>query len=500
VRQRSPSTVPDGRTAQLAASLNLRANHVLEKRAVVAISIEALGLAVLLGLAVWIFLIPFHNATNYDEGNYLAALTDLRHGYALGKDVYADQPPGWYSLLRFFAWVFGNSLTGIRTGLLIVSVAGVAAAWACARPFGPLPAFGAGALLLVAPPYPAQATQVEADTAAAVLALGALAFAAWAYRGKGSPALAASAGALIACAVSVKLSAATALLPLAALALLRRRLIPWSLLGIVVVAAVELIAFRNDLGDITRGAIGQHTTALGSSHWSRSVNVHRLLHFLNSHTPFSWLVLAGAVATIWLAVTRAPGARRLGAYWLFVPAAAGFILAMKPLLDHHLVILSVSLAVPAGAALGLAATRLRADGGAVMALLVVTAVAAGIYQQHRQLVRSTAPEPEWVHRGANWLRAESDPADVVATDIPIVAYYAHRRLVPDFVDSSFTRLGVGELTPAKVSAELDRYHVQVAAIGRTFWADQAIRTVFDTRFRHRKLAPNIVFYSGSRTP
>jgi len=51
-----------------------------------------------------------------------------------------------------------------------------------------------------------------------------------------------------------------------------------------------------------------------------------------------------------------------------------------------------------------------------------------------------------------------------------------------------------------VSAELDRYHVQVAAIGRTFWADKAIRKVFDTRFRHRQLAPNIVFYSGSRTP
>jgi len=486
--------------AQHAASLTLRAHHWFGRRAAVSTSIEALGLALLLGVAVWIFLIPFHNATNYDEGNYLAALTDLRHGFALGKDVYADQPPGWYSLLRFFAWIFGNSLSGIRTGLLIVSLLGVAAAWACARPFGRLPAFGAGALLVVAPPYPAQATQVEADTAAAVLALGALAFAAWAYRGKGSATLATAAGVLIACAVSVKFSAATAVLPLAAFALFRRRLIPWSLLGVALVAVVELIAFRNELGTITHGAIGQHTSALGSSHWSRSVNVHRLLHFLNSHTPFSWLVVAAAVAAIWLAVTRAPEARRLGAWWLFVPAAAAFILAMKPLLDHHLVILSVSFAVPAGAALGLAVTRLRPDAGAVVALLFVIFAAAGVYQQHRQLVRSTAPEPAWVHRGANWLRDQSAPSDIVATDIPIVAYYAHRRLVPDFVDSSFTRLGVGELTPAKVSAELDRYHVQVAAIGRTFWADKAIRKVFDTRFRHRQLAPNIVFYSGSRTP
>jgi 4-amino-4-deoxy-L-arabinose transferase-like glycosyltransferase len=464
------------------------------------IAIEALGIALLLGLAVWIFLIPFHNAANYDEGNYLAALTDLRHGFALGKDVYADQPPGWYSLLRFFAWIFGNSITGIRTGILILSLLGIVAAWACARPLGRLPAFGAGAFLIVAPPYPAQAAQVEADTAAAVLALAALAFAAWAYRGKGSPALATAAGVLIACAVSVKLSAATALLPLAALALFRRRLIPWSLLGIFALAAVELIAFRADLGDITRGAIGQHTTALGSSHWDRSVNVQRLLHFLNSRTPFSWLVAAAALSTIWLVVSRAPGTRRLAAYWLFVPAGAAFILAMKPLLDHHLVILSVCLAVPVGAALGLAATRLRPEAAAVAAVLVTAFFAAGIYQQHRWLVRDAAPEPAWVHRGANWLRAQTGPDDVVATDIPIVAYYAHRRLVPDFVDSSFTRLGVGELTPARVSEQLDRYHVQIAAIGRAFWADKPIRKVFDTRFRHRKLAPNIVFYYGSRKP
>ena len=65
--------------------------------------LEAAALAVLLAAAGWIFAIPLHDATNYDEGNYLAALTDLRHGFALGKDVYADQPPGWYLLLQLLA-------------------------------------------------------------------------------------------------------------------------------------------------------------------------------------------------------------------------------------------------------------------------------------------------------------------------------------------------------------------------------------------------------------
>jgi 4-amino-4-deoxy-L-arabinose transferase-like glycosyltransferase len=463
-------------------------------------AIEAAVLAGILALATWIFLISLHNALNYDEGNYLAALSDLRHGFALGSDVYADQPPGWYSLLRIIAWVFGNSVTGVRTGLLIVALLGVVAAWACARALGPLPAAGAAALLVIAPPYAAQATEVEADTPAAVFALAALAAAMWAYRRKSSPALAAAAGALLAAAISIKLSAATAVLPFAFIAATRWRLAACSLLGALAVLLVEVVAFRNDLGPIARGAIGQHTSALGSSHWSRSTNVHRLVHFLNSHTPFSWLVLAAVLASLWLAYRRSAEIGLLGRLWLFVPAAAAFILAMKPLLDHHLVILAVSLALPAGAGLGLAVARVRPNYRAGAALAVSVAAAAGFYQQHRQLVRSAQPEPAWVGRAAARLRALTRPDEVVATDIPEIAYYAHRRLVPDFVDSSFTRLSVGELTPKRVFAEMDRYHVRVAAIGRTFWADPAIHRAFDAHFHHHRPAPNIVFYTGRKLP
>lgn len=457
-------------------------------------------MAALLAVAGWIFAIPLHTATNYDEGNYLAALTDLRHGFALGKDVYADQPPGWYGLLRLFAWMFGNSVTGIRTGMLVVALVGVVAAWACARRLGPLPALGASILLIVAPPYPVQATQIEADTPAAVLALVALTFAFWAFHERGSRALATVAGVLLMCAISVKLSAATALLPFVAIALFRRRLIVWSLLGLIAVGGAETFVYRHELGPIVRGAVGQHTSALGSSQFSRSANVHRLLHFLNWHTPFAWLVAAAVFASAWLAFTRSPASRSLSALWLFVTAAAVFILAMKPLLDHHLVILAVAVALPAGGALGLAASRLRREGAAALLVCVALFAALGTYQQHRQLVRNSKPEPAWVRVAAGWLRNETRPDEVVATDIPILAYYAHRRLVPDFVDTSFTRIGVGDLAPAEVTAELDRYDVRIAAIGRVFWANPPIQKVFNIRFAHRESHQNIVYYFGRRSP
>jgi hypothetical protein len=459
---------------------------------------EATALVVLLGVAAWIFALPLHSATNYDEGNYLAALTDLRHGFVLGKDVYADQPPGWYSLLRLLAWIFGNSVTGVRVGLLVVSLIGVVAAWACARRLGPLPAFGAAALLLISPPYPRQATQIEADSPAAVLALVVLALALWTFRERGSKVLATLAGVVLASAVSTKLSAATVVLPFAAIALRCKRLVVWTLLGALAVVGAEALEFRHELGPIARGVIGQHTSALGSAKYSRIANVHRLLHFLNWHTPFAWLVAAAVLASIWLAWTRSPGIRSIGALWLFVPAAAVFVLAMKPLIEHHLVILAVAVALPAGAALGLATARLQREARIFIMLFVALFAVAGVYQQHRHLVRDSKPEPSWVHVAANWLRAETRPDEVVATDIPILAYYAHRRLVPDFVDTSFTRIGVGDLGAAEVVAELDRYHVRIAAIGRAFWVTPPIQKAFNRRFAHRKWHHNFVYYFGRR--
>jgi 4-amino-4-deoxy-L-arabinose transferase-like glycosyltransferase len=459
--------------------------------------LEATALAGLLAIAAWIFVLPLHAATNYDEGNYLAALTDLRHGFTLGKNVYADQPPGWYALLQLLAWIFGNSVTAIRSGLILIALVGVVAAWACARRIGPWPAFFAAAVLVVAPPYPGQAAQIEADTPAAVLALAALACAVWADRGRGSHALAVLAGALIACAISVKLSALTAALPLAAIALWGRRLIGWWLLGLFSILAVEAFSYRHELGPIAHGAIGYHVTALGNGHWSTSRNVHELLHYLDWHTPFAWLFASAVVASIWLVLNRAREMRVLGAFWLFVPAGAAFVLVLKPLFPHHFATLAVAFTLPAGAALGLTVARTSRLAARGVALLAIVSVAAGAYQQHRWLVRLPA-EPAWIFKPANWLRAETRPNEVVVTDIPIIAYYAHRRLVPDLVDSTFTRLDIGELTAAKVFAGVDRYHVRAAAIGRVFWADPQIRAAFNARFRHRSYGLNIVEYLGPR--
>ena len=375
--------------------------------------------------------------------------------------------------------------------MLVVALVGVVAAWACGRRFGRLPAFGAAAFLMVAPPYPLQATQIEADTPAAVFALVALALALWAFREAGSRTLAALAGVVLVCALSVKLSAATVVLPFAAIALMRRRLIVWSLLGAIVAAGVEAIAFRHQLGAITRGVISQHTSALGSSHWNRNVNVHKLLHFLNWHTPFAWLVLAAVLASLWLAFDR----RRQ-------PSLARSVVAVRTrrsrLHPRDEAAARSPPRDPGGGGRRAGRRRARARGltaatrEAAVPLLLFAALfaVAGTYQQHRQLVRNSKPEPAWVHVAANWLRTETRPDEVVATDIPILAYYAHRRLVPDFVDTSFTRLGVGDLTsPPRCSP---------SSTGTTF-ASRPSGARFGSIHRSRR-ASTLASAIGSGTP
>ena len=84
--------------------------------------------AVLLGVGVaqWELLTRMlGTAPFFDEGTYLLSVADLRHGFALGEDVFASQPPLFYDLLRGLANVFDPTLRGLRqattaTTLLVI--------------------------------------------------------------------------------------------------------------------------------------------------------------------------------------------------------------------------------------------------------------------------------------------------------------------------------------------------------------------------------------------
>src|SRR5262249_3860097 len=175
------------------------------------------------------------------------------------------------------------------------------------------------------------------------------------------------AGAALAGALSVKLSAVTAgatLLVLLALAPPRRR--PPLLAaggGGAGRGVLALVSVRDPRGVRGRGVAYHVDTGK-----AEEVNgAHQLKNLFSLRTPFTWLLVAGAVASLreW---------RRVWPLWLWPAATVVFVLSYHPLRDNHLIPVPYSFAVPAGIALGLIAQRLerRALAGAVAggALLV----------------------------------------------------------------------------------------------------------------------------------
>jgi hypothetical protein len=122
-----------------------------------------------------------------------------------------------------------------------------------------------------------------------------------------------------------------------------------ALVGAAVVAVLVLAVHASALADMWRQVVTDHSDArtLGSF----SGNVDQLRTLFEPRTPFGWLVPSGFLAFV-------IAGRATWPLWTFVPAAAGFLVLVRPLTDHHLVLLAVACALAAGPSLALAIGRL----------------------------------------------------------------------------------------------------------------------------------------------
>jgi len=440
------------------------------------VGVELGLLALIVGAAAAVYVRSIHSALAYDEGNYLASLDALRHGQHLGSVVFLDQPPGWYLLLQGIGATFGNTVTGVRTGMLVLALLGLVAAWAAARALGgPLAGLAAAAVLAIAPPYPTLAATVESDPPSTVLALASIAIALYARR---RPWLWAASGAVFALAVSIKLFAVVAALPLATLALRHRRVQEAAYLaaGFAAVVAAFVVGYRHVLHQIWQGVFGAHLNAVGGHQPGAQSNLSRVIHLPDLHTPFGWLAWAGiACAAFWFVRRRPLG---LWPLWLFTVGSVAFTLTMRPLLDHHLVLLATALAVPAGASVALTLERVR-DW---TLLLLVAFVCAGLYQEHHRLARNALPErPDYVW-AAQAVDAHSQPSDLVVSDIPSIPYLAHRREPGQLIDSSIARIINEYLKPKDVLRLIDESKAPVVVVGRNYEAKPVIISGLKKRF------------------
>jgi hypothetical protein len=418
--------------------------------------------AVVVGAAV-LYATSLDAPANYDEGVYLASLDALTHGQSLGTDIYASQPPGFYVLLQGLSLLPGDGVGAIRAAFLLLALAGLGAAFAIGyRIAGGWGGATAAGLLTVTAPYPVQAARVQADTAAVAVSLCAVAVLMAAGRRLWLYALA---GALAGAAVSIKLLALPVVAPVAVLLVAHRS---WRAAGALAAGAAAvwtalLIAYAGVINDLWRSVVTDHADArqLGPT---LGENLDRvLLH------PLDWATPAGVIVPVGL-VCAALFVRRVEMLALatWIVATAAFLVTQRPLLDHHIVMLAAVLAVTAGTGLGAALARLSSPARLAVAGVAVLAILAGLVQEGRRLDRLGNEEPADVRRAADRLRARTRPGDLVATDLPIVAYLADRRTPGYLVDTSFVRFGTGSLTNADIIKTLEHDHVRAVAVGRLF--------------------------------
>jgi Dolichyl-phosphate-mannose-protein mannosyltransferase len=406
--------------------------------------------------------------TDYDEGVYLTSVDALEHSQRLGEDVFAPQPPGWYLLLRLISAAGADSVRGFHIGMVAVAIATCFAAHLLGRAIaGRVAGLSASALLTVAPPFPLYAHRVLADIPPLGMALLAL-WLAWEARERRSDTLAVLAGAALALTVTLKPSGILALPPFLLLLLWRRsaarRAVAAASAGAGIVAVAFAAAYAAALDELWASVVTYHRDARDTP--AVIDKSHELLTFLNWRTPFAWLVVGGLAASVWLLRRRAVPA--VWALWLWAALAVAFLVYHRPLHGNHLLLLPVTLAVPAGIAVGLLVSRLRPQAAAVGALAVV--LAAGYVQQQRRIVLDQVPEEPELVAAADQLRRLTRPDDLVVSDHSIVPFLADRRVAGPLVDTAVLRFETGSLTDAEVLRELERSDVRGVVAGRAFEA------------------------------
>lgn len=412
----------------------------------------------------------------YDEGVYLASLDALRHGQALGTDVFGSQPPGFYTLLRLVGLAGGSSITDLRLGFLAVALVGCLGAYLAGRLLlGVVAGVAASALVAITPPFASEAPRVSADVPSVALALAALALAVAALRRPAPLWLAGATGAAAAGAVSVKLYAVTVVVPLAALAVVRRasrRQVGVALAGAAVVAAALAAGYAGALGSIWQQAFSFHTNARDFG--GGEPNGHAVAHFLDFRTPSGWLVAGGAAASLLV--------RRVWPFWPWVGACVLLLLLQRPLFEHHLVLLAASVGLAAGLGLGGVVTRLEPRPAVVAAGVIVAALAVGLAQQVHRLDYARQTEPAELRWGWEELARCTRPGERVASDQPIVAFRARRSLPGELVDTSLVRVKTGSLPPRRVLELLRRDRIRAVFVGRSFEDEPALLSALRARY------------------
>jgi 4-amino-4-deoxy-L-arabinose transferase-like glycosyltransferase len=438
------------------------------------LGLELFLLACLLALEGVIFSRSLDAAAVWDEGVYLASLDALEHGQHLGSQVFASQPPGFYALLQAEQAILGSSIEAMRVGMLLLGLVAGGSAYYIGRILsGPLGGFVASAFVAAIAAVGGEVVRVRADFPGAALALLAVALTLAAVRHPGPAGWVAAAlgGAALAAAISVKLTSGTAIAPVLAIVLRggQARLLRGLAGGAAAVVAALLTLYAGVLGplwsDVVRFHLSSQSAHIHGAPSSLSGNFAKLLAVLaNIPSPFPWLVIVGAGGT--LLAWRRRELLESWPLWLWPALTAVFLVWHRPLWAHDVTPLRIGLAVASGIGLAVLLREPRKLGLAIGTTSVAVIAGMIVYQSSR----APAGESGGIEWGAAALRSHTPEGSEVASDLPIIPFYADRRQPGNLVDSSWTRVGTGWLTPSQFLSTVKRDRVSAVVLGHNNFA------------------------------
>ena len=395
---------------------------------------------------------------DYDEGVYWQSLRAMARGEPLFSSVFASQPPGfYYALLPFY--LVGHSLASLRLAVLLLVLAGLAATYVAARLIAGQVA-GLIALMLAAtsPLYVHQSAMVQADGPSVAISMVAVALALLAVRWEGEAGIACAvlAGLTFALAVGIKLLGAVTLSPIA-LVLIgaprgRARLLVAAAGGCLIGGLIVLLPAVASPAAAFDELVLSHMRSGHADVRGFTDNLRTLL--LPRELPLEALALIGAV----VAIGRKERSILMPLAWAAASVLA--VLFYHPLFGHHLVILSIPLALTAAVGLG-AATRPSPRGGwnLLRAGLVLATAVAGvvvIVGDVRLVYRPDIHDTEM----AAAVHSTGTPADFWISDNQFAVAAADRNIPGPLVDTSGQRTNSGLLTVQVLETTRQRYRVR----------------------------------------
>ena len=293
------------------------------------------------------------------------------------------------------------------------------------------------------------------------------------------------AGSSLAAAVSVKLLAATAVVPVLAILLRQgRRRIPEATAGATAVVVALVVSYAGVLGPLWSDAVRFHlkvqSAQIQGAPSDLAGNLGKITSVLtDSHgvlSPFPWLVLVGALGT--LAAWRRRVLLEAAPLWLWAVASGAFLVWHRPLWAHDVVMLTAALAVASGVGLAylLADGRLAPRALAVGCVLVVAASIA------HHIQRAPVGEDPGVRWAVSVLDARTPTGSEVASDLPIIPFLANRRQPGALIDTSRTRVESGWLTRRAIIDEVERDRLSAVVLGHNLVADKNVVRAVQARF------------------